>query len=130
EDQVHDGTPARGCVRIAPIMESAPEGMQMRNNSPSTGRLFSVGHSNHDPAGFLRLLRLHGVTALADVRSSPYSQRYPQFNREELRRALRDADVLYVFLGDQLGGRPAPRDLYDDEGRVDYGKVRATDFFR
>jgi uncharacterized protein (DUF488 family) len=91
---------------------------------------FSVGHSNHDVLAFLRLLRQNGVTALADVRSSPYSQRYPQFNREALERALRDEGILYVFLGDQLGGRPRPRDLYDDEGRVDYEKVRATDSFR
>lgn len=103
----------------------------MRNDAPAGGpRLFSVGHSNHDVPAFLRLLRLNGVTALADVRSAPYSQRYPQFNREELERALRDEDIRYVFLGDQLGGRPRPRDLYDDEGRVDYEKVRATDFFR
>ncbi len=102
----------------------------MRNDPPPTGRLFSVGHSNHDLAVFLRLLRLHGVTALADVRSAPYSPRYPQFNREELRSALRAVEILYVFLGDQLGGRPAPRDLYDDEGRVDYEQVRRTDFFR
>jgi uncharacterized protein (DUF488 family) len=93
-------------------------------------RLLSVGHSNHDVGALLRLLRQNDVTAVADVRSSPYSQRYPQFNREELERALRDQDMLYVFLGDQLGGRPRPRDLYDDDGRVDYERVRQTDFFR
>ena len=102
----------------------------MRNDPPRAGRLFSIGHSNHDPATFLRLLRLNGVTALADVRSAPYSPRYPQFNREELRRMLEDAAILYLFLGDQLGGRPTPRDLYDDEGRVDYERLRGTDFFR
>ncbi len=102
----------------------------MRNDPPAAGRLLSVGHSNHDMTAFLSLLHLNGVTALADVRSSPYSARHPQFNREELRRALDGAGVLYVFLGDELGGRPAARELYDDEGRVDYETVRGTDFFR
>jgi uncharacterized protein (DUF488 family) len=103
----------------------------MRNDSPASGpRLLSVGHSNHDLQAFLGLLRRNGITALADVRSAPYSRRQPQFNREELERALSDADILYVFLGEQLGGRPRSRDLYDDEGRVDYEKVRGTDFFR
>jgi Protein of unknown function, DUF488 len=97
---------------------------QMRND------LFSVGHSNHDLAGFLALLRGAGVTALADVRSSPFSQRLPHFNRPALEAALRDADVAYVFLGDLLGGRPADRALYDNDGRVDYDRVRATDAFR
>jgi uncharacterized protein (DUF488 family) len=103
----------------------------MRNDAPAAGpRLFSVGHSNHDLPAFLGLLRQNGVTALADVRSVPHSRRQPQFNREELERALSDADILYVFLGERLGGRPRSRDLYDDEGRVDYEKVRGTDFFR
>jgi uncharacterized protein (DUF488 family) len=103
----------------------------MRNDAPAAGpRLFSVGHSNHDLPMFLDLLRHNGVTALADVRSAPYSPRYPQFNREHLERALRAADLRYVFLGEELGGRPRPRELYDGQGRVDYQKVRATDFFR
>jgi uncharacterized protein (DUF488 family) len=92
--------------------------------------LLSVGHSNHTLERFLDLLREAGVTALADVRSSPFSRRQPHFNGPALAPVLRQADIAYVFLGDQLGGRPRPRSLYDEEGRVDYERVRATDFFR
>ena len=38
--------------------------------------------------------------------------------------------IAYVFLGDQLGGRPRDRELYDADGRVDYERVRATAEFR
>lgn len=38
--------------------------------------------------------------------------------------------LAYVFLGDPLGGRPASRWLYDDEGRVDYERVRRTEAFQ
>jgi uncharacterized protein (DUF488 family) len=93
-------------------------------------RLFSVGHSNHDLPAFLRLLRGAAVTALADVRSSPFSQRYPQFNRPGLERALNGEGIAYAFLGDLLGGRPRPRELYGADGRVDYERVRAAAFFR
>jgi uncharacterized protein (DUF488 family) len=99
-------------------------------NHDSAARLFSVGHSNHDIAAFLQLLRQAGISAVADVRSSPFSQRLPQFNRPDLEAALRSQGMSYVFLGDLLGGRPAQADLYDDEGRVDYERVRATEFFR
>ena len=44
-------------------------------------RLFTVGHSNLESEALLRLLSTAGVTALADVRSSPYSRRLPHFNR-------------------------------------------------
>jgi hypothetical protein len=113
------------------IMESAAGAMQMANGESATGpRVLSVGHSNHDLPTFLRLLRANGVTALADVRSSPYSRRHPHFSRDVLERALRESGIEYLFLGDQLGGRPQPRELYDDEGRVDYEKVRTMAFFR
>jgi hypothetical protein len=95
-----------------------------------TERLFSIGHSSHDLAGFLGLLRRAGVTALADVRSMPFSQRWPQFNRPALEHALRSADIAYVFLGDRLGGRPRQPSLYDATGRVDYERVRTTPLFR
>jgi uncharacterized protein (DUF488 family) len=107
------------------------EGLQMSIDPAEAGRrLYSIGHSNHDLPTLLRLLRAASVTALADVRSSPYSQRYPQFNRPEVERALNEEGIAYVFLGDRLGGRPRPRELYDAEGRVNYERVRATASFR
>jgi hypothetical protein len=42
---------------------------------------------------------------------------------------LRDCAIGYRFLGRQLGGRPAERQLYDQEGRVDYDRVRRTAAF-
>ena len=102
----------------------------MRNDaSIKETRVLSVGHSNHELPHFLELLHGAGVEAVADVRSSPFSQRYPQFNQSELEQGLQSAGIVYVFLGDSLGGRPRQAHLYDDEGRVDYRQVRATDFF-
>jgi uncharacterized protein (DUF488 family) len=79
---------------------------------------------------FLELLRGAGVTVVADVRSQPTSQRLPHFNRGELEHSLRAAGIAYVFLGEQLGGRPDRPSLYDADGRVDYGRVRQTHEFR
>jgi uncharacterized protein (DUF488 family) len=94
----------------------------------TTRSLLSVGHSNLDLDHFLDLLQNAGVTAVADVRSSPYSGRLPHFNGPDLERSLRARGIAYVFLGHLLGGRPADPALYD-EGRVDYERVRQTDFF-
>src|SRR5262245_53373604 len=93
-------------------------------------RLLSVGYSNLDLDAFLALLAGAGVTAVADVRSRPYSRYMPQYNRPQFAPALERRGIAYVFLGEQLGGRPAPPGLYDAEGRVDYERVRDTDFFR
>jgi uncharacterized protein (DUF488 family) len=92
--------------------------------------VFSVGHSNHELASFLALLHGAGITAIADVRSSPYSKRYPHFNKAPLEGALLASGIAYVYLGDLLGGRPNSRALYDAEGRADYEAIRATAAFR
>jgi uncharacterized protein (DUF488 family) len=105
---------------------TTPEGP----TQPPTGRLLSVGHSNHDWPRLLELLRGAGVTAVADVRSSPYSRRLPQYNRSVIEGALRANGLAYVFLGDLLGGRPADPDLYDPEGWADYARMRQTAAFR
>jgi uncharacterized protein (DUF488 family) len=105
----------------------------MKTSAPFCERLFSVGHSNHEPARFLELLRQAGVSAVADVRSSPFSRRQPHFNGPELKLLLKQAGIEYVFLGDLLGGRPRDEDLYEeDEGDlvVNYERVRRTSPFR
>ena len=67
--------------------------------------LFTIGHSNHELASLLELLRQHGVKAVADVRSHPYSGRLPQFNKPVLEKACKTNGLQYVFLGRELGAR-------------------------
>src|SRR2546422_5451359 len=96
----------------------------------SQSRLFTIGHSNHEMTRFIHLLKCAGVNAVADVRSRPFSQRFPQFNRANLEPALQEYEIVYAFLGDRLGGRPNDPGLYDRHGRVDYERVRQTAQFQ
>ena len=93
-------------------------------------QVMTVGHSNHAPQEFLMLLVRHGVTAVGDVRSSPYSQHVPHFNREPLKSLLNTVGIEYAFLGNELGGRPTDPALYDAQQRVRYDGIAATDIFR
>ena len=90
--------------------------------------LFTIGHSNHTIEGFISLLQQHGVTAIADVRSHPYSRFLPHFNRAALKEALAREEIHYVFLGQELGARPSNRECYV-EGKAVYEKIAATDTF-
>ena len=90
--------------------------------------VFTIGHSNHAASAFLTLLRQHGVHAVADVRSVPYSRFNPQFRREALRRELMAAGIAYVFLGGELGGRSDDPTCYR-EGRICYDQVSKTQNF-
>ena len=91
--------------------------------------IFSVGHSNHSIERFVDLLALHGINAVADVRSTPYSRWQSQFNKEPLSSALKVKGVAYVFLGKELGARSGDPGCYDN-GVVQYRKLANTALFR
>lgn len=93
------------------------------------GNIFTIGHSDHSLDRFVELLGQAGVTALADVRSLPYSRLHSQFNRETLRDSLRSVGIHYVFLGVELGARPADRSCYRN-GVAEYDRIAATDLFK
>lgn len=64
----------------------------------------TIGHSNHPIEKFIDLLVQGGVALLVDVRSMPYSRRFPQFSRERLQKSLAQAGIDYVWEGEALGG--------------------------
>lgn len=93
------------------------------------GALYTIGHSTHLIEPFIELLKLHSITAICDVRSTPYSRMNPQFNRETLRDTLKQSGISYVFLGDELGARSKDPACYRD-GKVNYALVAKTPTFR
>jgi len=91
-------------------------------------KIFTIGHSTHTTNEFLRLLKLHAVTAVADVRSSPYSRFNRQFNREILEKELKACRIAYVYLGDCLGPRIDNPACYIN-GKAEYHLIAETDLF-
>ncbi len=76
--------------------------------------LFSIGHSNIPAERFIALQRGAGVTAIADVRSSPFSRFCPWFSAKNLAPLLAEAGIAYSPYGTALGGRPRDPALYRD----------------
>jgi uncharacterized protein (DUF488 family) len=81
-----------------------------------THTLFTIGHSNHSIGRFVELLRLYAIEIVCDVRSTPYSRFNPQFNRESLIAALEAQGIAYLFLGNDLGGKPRDSSYPADDG--------------
>lgn len=90
--------------------------------------LFTIGHSSHTTEAFLGLLALHRINAIADVRSQPYSRRFPHFSRQALEPVLAAAGIQYVFLGRELGARRDEHDCYL-HGAVSFDLVAASPLF-
>jgi uncharacterized protein (DUF488 family) len=74
----------------------------------------TIGHSNHSIERFVALLKAGGVERLVDVRSMPWSRRFPQFGRERLAGSLAEAGIGYVWEGEALGGKPKAGGGYDE----------------
>jgi uncharacterized protein (DUF488 family) len=91
--------------------------------------VFTIGHSTHPRGRFIALLFEHGITALCDVRSEPYSRVNPQFNREDIKRSLRERGIRYVFMGKELGARSRDGACYED-GKVQYDRLARTELFQ
>ncbi len=91
--------------------------------------VYTIGHSNRELEDFLSLLLERKVTAVADVRSQPYSRVNPQFNRESLAKSLARHEIAYVFLGEELGARTSDPGCYVG-GKVQYEILARTKLFQ
>jgi uncharacterized protein (DUF488 family) len=91
--------------------------------------LFTIGHSNHSSERLIALLKMHDITAVGDVRSNPYSRFNPQFNRENIQKALKENGIAYVYLGQELGPRSEDSSCYVD-GKVRYDRLAGTEAFK
>jgi uncharacterized protein (DUF488 family) len=78
---------AASVLGIAPLTRSRIEIL-------ATAPIFTIGHSNHPFERLVQLLSAHGVTAVGDVRSTPYSRANPHFNREFLQEKLKESGIV------------------------------------
>ncbi|MTF39634.1 DUF488 family protein [Cyanobacterium aponinum] len=91
-------------------------------------KIFTIGHSNHSIEKFIDLLKQHQISAIADVRSTPYSRYNQQYNQEKLKHELRRNNISYSFLGKELGARSDNPNCYE-ENKVVYDKIAQTEEF-
>lgn len=66
-------------------------------------QIYTIGHSARSIEEFLELLKKFGIQALVDVRRFPTSNKWPQFKKEELAKALEKEGIKYFWLA-ELGG--------------------------
>lgn len=91
--------------------------------------IYSIGHGNKSIQDFVSILKTYKIRYLIDVRTNPYSKYNPQFNKTSLKDELSNNQIIYVFLGDKLGGLPDDNSCYIN-GKVDYNIIKDKDFFQ
>ena len=91
--------------------------------------IYTIGYGARSIETFLDVLQAHEIVYLVDIRTSPYSRFKPEFSKGALESELTAHGMRYVYLGDQLGGRPDDPDCYVD-GKVDYERVKTKAFYQ
>jgi len=74
-----------------------------RNETESSLRVYTIGHSTRLITAFIEMLKAHEVEMLIDVRTVPRSRHNPQFNLNELSTALECDHIRYIHMPG-LGG--------------------------
>ena len=92
-------------------------------------KLFTIGYACFEIDAFIKVLMNFSITAVADIRSQPYSRYKPAFSYKPLKTSLEEAGIRYLFLGDSCGARNTDPDCYVDN-RADYGLIAASKRFR
>ena len=91
--------------------------------------LFTIGHSTTEVEDFLARLSAHRIDVIVDVRSSPFSRRFPQYSKDALRSSLIANGIKYLFLGVQLGARRTENGCYVN-GVAEYGLIAQLPAFK
>jgi uncharacterized protein (DUF488 family) len=100
----------------------------------SGSTVFTIGHSTRALEVLVEMLKAHGVSVLADVRTVPRSRHNPQFNKASLPKSLRATGIRYVHLPGLGGlrhglGAASPNTAWRNESFRGYADYMLTDEF-
>jgi len=82
--------------------------------------IYTTGHSNHSTERFFEIIEPFNITDIIDIRSVPYSGRFPHFNKNNFRKTVESRGLKYHWRGDTLGGKPS-----DDSGFDEISKTKS-----
>jgi uncharacterized protein (DUF488 family) len=91
--------------------------------------IYTIGYASFSISEFIDTLRKYAITALADVRSAPYSRYKQEFKKDNLNKVLAESNILYIFLGNQVGARVEDPGCFVN-GKLNYGLLKESDNFR
>jgi len=91
--------------------------------------IYTVGHSTHQLDFFLELLKTVEINCIVDVRSVPASTYNPQYNQDPFKIFLKSNHITYLHFAEEFGARQTDYDLLNNDGKLDFEKVRKTRLF-
>ncbi|MEE0873590.1 MAG: DUF488 domain-containing protein [Ruminococcus sp.] len=81
--------------------------------------IYTIGFQDFVIDDFINLLKQKGITFLIDIRSKPYSDRYPAYNKDNLKTTLADCGIAHESFAREFGARQENPDFYTN-GQMDF----------
>lgn len=92
--------------------------------------VYTIGYGNRSIQDFIALLHRYEILYLVDIRSQPYSRFNPDYSQKALQQHLKQHGIGYIYMGQELGGRPVDEDCYNEDGTVNYEKLAEKPFYQ
>ncbi len=82
--------------------------------------VYSIGYSGFSIKNFIETLHRNKISLIIDVRSIPYSQYFSDYNKDNLKQALKNSGIYYRNYVLEFGARQEERKYYALEGYLDF----------
>ena len=90
--------------------------------------IYTIGFEDFAIDDFINLLKQKGITFLIDIRSKPYSDRFPDYNKDNLKATLADCGIAHESFAREFGARQENPDFYTN-GQMDFDLFRKSPVF-
>ena len=95
----------------------------------SKGILYTIGYAGFpEVSSFIAALVANGVDTVVDVRSSPYSAYYKQYDKEAIHLSLAQNGIHYGSFAEEFGARQE-NPLYHSNGYLDFERYILSEQF-
>uniref|UniRef100_UPI003F6BC37C DUF488 domain-containing protein n=1 Tax=Pseudomaricurvus sp. TaxID=2004510 RepID=UPI003F6BC37C len=81
-------------------------------------------------ATFIEQLQRYEISAVADVRSVPFSKVFFDYHQGAIEGHLKRSGIQYVYLGDELGPRSKDDNHYDECRQVQFDRLMRAPLFQ
>ena len=91
--------------------------------------IYTIGYSGFSIGEFVETLKKYNVSAIIDVRSSPYSGYYSDYNAELLASVLKKNGIGYRSYALEFGAHQTDPALFTPKGYLDFNLYKKTNQF-
>lgn len=92
-------------------------------------QIYTIGYTSYLFDNFIETLIKYNITSLIDVRSTPFSQHYSDYNKGAIEIALKRSGILYRNYAHEFGARQENKAFYSEGGYLDFSKFMSSKQF-